>query len=253
MKAQSELEYKIKQALGKFTELSVVRIQGFNTDIDNNDYADIWGPSVGRRTDMSVAQTLTIDGNSGQDDPGGAGINRLRIEGYDASNVYQSEELDSPGNGTVVTALTYGWFWKMTAIETGSDGWARRDIDIYPTIDGAGAIQGRIEADTKESHNSHFKVPAGHMGVFLGISHINLEDPIDDIDIWVETRAGDGDEWEVQKQIWYRQGAPNIQMMGGEEMFISLPELSEIKISAVGRAGNIDVYVDYNVLLEDCR
>jgi chemotaxis protein CheY-P-specific phosphatase CheC len=42
-------------------------------------------------------------------------------------------------------------------------------------------------------------------------------------------------------------------MMGGEEMFISLPELSEIKISAVGRAGNIDVYVDYNVLLEDCR
>ena len=157
--------FLVEVAKGNVAHNRLVRIRGYNPDIDAAATEDLW-PEGGDANFLAAAQRLNIISDSANDTYNGTGARTIRIEGLNADYVEIGEDVTLLGATAVFTGQSFLRINTTHPLTAGTGGAVAGNIDIR---DNAGAvILAGIESHSC-SLNGFYTVPVGHTAYILDL------------------------------------------------------------------------------------
>lgn len=219
---------------------------GYNPNIANGNYEDIWDEG-GKYNFQTTAQTLNISSNDNDDRPGDTGAERIEIEGLDASFNEISEQIDLNGTSTVTTTNAFLRVFRMKVLTAGSTGTNDGDItaEYSSTGDTAAVISDRDGGSNGENQTlmAIYTVPAGKTGYIYRWWH--FQENNDNANIKLRVRP-ENEVFQVKAKL--RARSP------GEQRYafpLKIEPKSDVLIEAESTSNNAQFSAGFDILLVD--
>ncbi len=154
-------DFLVEVAKGLIPGHSIVHKYGGNHDIDTGSVPEsLWGGGgLYPGFNAVAAQTVNVTSTHGDDDVGGDGALRVRLEGLDGNYDRVTEDVTLTGAIATVSGNTYLRLDRAYVLTAGAAGCNVGDIEISQTISGIKMVD--LPATRNQANMGCYTVPAG--------------------------------------------------------------------------------------------
>jgi hypothetical protein len=238
--------FELQVARGQIQGHSVVRVFGYNPDIDTSEEA-VW-PDGGTIPHPTAASVLKISSSSTDDDAGGTGALTVFIAGVDGNFNIVSETVTLDGQTAVNTVNEYLYVNEFYVLTVGTGGANAGNINAGTGTVTAGVpavLYDTIAAGFNQRTTAHYCVPAGYVGYMTeGIFTAGQASGSTGVTGFLKQHGPDG-ILRVGAVVALNNGS--VQYDFGPAYVI--PEKNCIGASAIGAANNNAVSAFFNIIL----
>jgi len=221
---------------------------GQNLDIDSTK-ADVWAAG-GTKTDTSSADALEVLSADAADDgdPAGTGARTVRIFGYDSNTSLISEDVTMNGVTAVETTQQFLDVYRAFVLTAGSGVYNAGAITIRQKT--GPVTVASIPAGYGQTQMSHFIIPSGFSGFFLGgnasIGGIQGGGGVRIGDLHLEVKTNGG-TWRITDTFGGTSNSGIIPL--NLRSTLKFDELTHVKASCTAETANTRAYAQYEVLV----
>jgi hypothetical protein len=238
--------FELQVARGQIQGHSVVRVFGYNPDIDTSEEA-VW-PDGGTVPHPTAASVLSVSSTSANDTNGGTGAWTVFIAGLDGDYNVVSETVTLSGQTAVSTVNEYLYVNELYVVTVGTGGANAGHINVGTGTVTAGTpavLYDLIDVGYNNRTTGHYCIPAGYTGYMIeGVFTAGQASGSTSITGFLKQHGPDG---------ILRVGAV-VTINNGSVPFpfdapYQIPEKNCIGASAIGSAANNSVSSFFNIIL----
>lgn len=214
---------------------------GFNPSVPVSTLVDVW-PQTAALVYLTAAETMDIVSTDAADDgnPQGTGCGTVVIEGVNNDYEPINETVVLEGLTPVETVKSYIRVNRIFCENVGSNGVNVGDITATASV--AATVQAIIKAALGQTEQSHYTVPLKCKAILVDWSSSCGKG--DDFALKFFAREF-GKSWRKRSSEFVFQNTVTHDFKGD----VVLNEKSDIRVTAIGTAGNKPIETDYSLIL----